>query len=386
MSFELDRSQKQIQDAAWEFARGEFDKDLLLDLARENEFPEEIWKKAGELGFLGLHVDEVWGGGSMGLFETALVAETFCRKDSTCGMALMLSGFSSELILRFGNDEQKRRWLPGIAEGTQRCGGAFLEEGNGYNLTKLECSAFKDGDTWTIHGEKTQVVNAESADFFLVLARTAAGAPPEKAFSLFLVEKAPSLAITPLQKGLGGTMTTMGKVAFKDVTVADDRRIGKEGAGLAMVQSFLDESAILQAAMAIGMAHGAMERSISYADKRKQFGREISLFETVQHKIAQMATKIEAARFITYQAAATFGSKAQKKKAPSLPTMSAQTALRTAEEVTDEAIQIHGGYGYMQEGEIEHFYRDAKFLTIFTSNPGQRNSQIARNMIKGGKS
>ena len=181
-------------------------------------------------------------------------------------------------------------------------------------------------------------------------------------------------------------MTTMGKVAFKDVTVADDRRIGKEGAGLAMVQSFLDESAILQAAMAIGMAHGAMERSISYADKRKQFGREISLFETVQHKIAQMATKIEAARFITYQAAATFGSKAQKKKAPSLPTMSAQTALRTAEEVTDEAIQIHGGYGYMQEGEIEHFYRDAKFLTIFTSNPGQRNSQIARNMIKGGKS
>ena len=180
-------------------------------------------------------------------------------------------------------------------------------------------------------------------------------------------------------------MTPMGRIQFDHIHTPDTQRIGKEGAGLAMVQAFLGEARLLQAAMALGIAQGALDRTVSYAAKREQFSRKIASFETIQHKMAEMATKLEAARQLTYQTAQSFGSKTWKKEGPLLSCMATQTACQVAEEVADEAIQIHGGYGYMQEGEVEHFYRDAKYLKLFYSNPNQRNRQIAASLIKGAK-
>ncbi len=372
---ELEKSRKQIQKAAWEFAKGEFDKNLILELEKKSLFPEPIWKKATELGFVGLHFDEVYSGGGMGVIDHVLATEAFCRKDSSCGMALMQSGFASELILRFGNEEQKKRYLSMIAQGIGKSGGAFFEQGAGYEFSRLETTAKAEKEEWIINGAKTRVVNGMDAAFYLVLCRTVSHADPEKAMAVILVEKeTPGLKIIDSGRKLGDAMTSMADLFFKDVRVPMENLVGKNGKGLGQVTAFLEEVQIQNAGMALGLAQGAHDRALAYAKKRKQFGRKIALFEALRDKIAKMALKIELARGITYKAAQAFdGNKAK----PALAGMAMEYTCQTAEEVADEAIQIHGGYGYMHEAEIEHFYRDAKYLRIHYSNPASRNRDIA---------
>ena len=389
--FELDKSQKQIQKAAWEFAKGEFDKDLILEMEKKNIFPESVWKKATELGFIGLHFDEACSGGGMGVLEHILTAERFCKKDSSCGMALMQSGFASELILRFGSKEQKEKYLSLVAQGRGRSGGAFLEQGFGYDFSKTDTTAKEDRGNWVINGAKTRVVNGMDAAFYLVLCRTVSHAAPEKAMSVILVEKdTPGLKVVDSGRKLGDTMTSMADLFFEDVRVPRANLVGQNGQGLGQVTIFLEEAQILNAGMALGLAQGALDRAIAYAKQREQFGRKIARFEALENKIAKMALKIELARGITYGAAQAFDKKYDKrsdkktngkKATPSMACMAMEYTCQAAEEIADEAIQIHGGYGYMHEAEIEHFYRDAKYLRIHYSNPGSRIKAIAHSVI-----
>ncbi len=378
--FELDKSQKQIQKAAWEFAKGEFDKNLILEMEKKNIFPESLWKKATELGFIGLHFDETFSGGGMGVLEHILAAEAFCKKDSSCGMALMQAGFASEVILRWGSKDQKEKYLSLVARGIGRSGGAFFEQGFGYDCSKTETTAKEDRDNWVINGAKTRVVNGMDATFYLVLCRTVANAASEKAMALVIVEKdTPGLRRIDSGRKLGDTMTSMADLFFEDVRVPKTKLVGKNGKGLGQVTAFLEEVQILNAGMALGLAQGALDRALAYAKQREQFGRKIALFEALENKIAKMALKIELARGITYGAAQAFDKKTGKKKA--MAAMAMEYACQAAEEVADEAIQIHGGYGYMHEAEIEHFYRDAKYLRVHYSNPGSRNKAIACSVI-----
>lgn len=379
MEFELDKSQKQIQKAVWDFTKGEFDKDLILELEKNNVFPEPIWKKAADLGFIGLHYDEKFSGGGMGMLENVLVAEAFCRRDSTCGAALMMAGFGGEIILRFGSTEQKETYLPPLAEGDTLCGGAFLEPEGGYDLSLVQCRARKEGNEWIINGSKKHVVNGRDAGFFLVLCRSDDQAPSEKAMTMLVVKKeAPGLDITPSPRKLGCTMTSATTLTFDNVRVPESQCIGKTGTGLIQVRQFLDENKIVNAGLALGIAQGALDRTVAYAKQREQFDRKIASFEFLQHKIAEMALHIKTSRLITYEAAWAFD---RKKITPSLAAMAMQHACQSAEAVADQGIQIHGGYGYMHEGEIEHFYRDAKYLRTFYSNPGLRNTAIADTVI-----
>lgn len=379
MDFELDRSQKQIQKAVWEFTRGEFDKNLILDMEKESLFPEQIWKQAAELGFLGLHFDEECSGGGMGVLENILVAEAFCRKDSTCGLALMLSGFASEIILRFGTGEQKKTFLGPVAEGNSLSGGAFFEPGMGYDLSTIEASAGQDGDDWVINGTKSHVVNGSNAEFYLVLCRTENHAPPGEAMAVILVEKdCPGVTVEESPAKLGNSMTSTASLFFENVRVPKDHLIGKNGRGLSQVEAFLNENRILAAGMALGIAQGALDRTLAYAKQREQFGRKIALFEILGHKMARMALKVKLARLITYEAAWAFDC---GKITPAMAAMAMQYACQAAEEVADDAVQIHGGYGYMHEGEVEHFYRDAKYLRIHFSSQGSRNGVIADEVI-----
>ncbi len=376
MDFELSKSQKEIQKAAREFAKGEFDKELAMELEKKHEFPTKIWKKAAELGFIGIHFPEKYEGQGLGIVENILVAEEFCRMDSGIGAAVVLASFAAENLLRFGSEEMKKKFLPKVALGEMLCGGCFTEPDHGSDITRLDTTADKNGDEWVINGVKTFITNGCLASFFTVLCQSDQTARPyHRGQSMFLVEAdRPGVNATEIGDKMGIRMMSTAEVTFKDVRIPVTNLIGKEGKGFYQVLEFFDESRVLVAAQALGTAQGAFDRALDYIKKREQFGKKIGQFQVSQHKIADMATKIELARLITYKAAWNFD---QGRIDPKLTSMAKMYAARTAVEVADEAIQLLGGYGYMLEYEVERFYRDAKITEIYEGTKEIQKNTIA---------
>lgn len=380
MDFELNKSQKEIQKAAREFAKGEFDKELALELDNKHEFPRDIWKKAADLGFIGIHFPEKYSGQGLGIMENILVAEELCSKDSTIGSCVVLSSFASECILRFGSEELKSEYLPKVAEGKVLSAGAFTEPDHGSDITFMNTSAVKEGNEWVINGTKTFITNGGIAGFFTVLCQTdPESKPTHKGISMILVD-ADSKGVSTSDVGnkMGIRMMTTSEVVFKDVRVPVSNLIGNEGKGFYQVLEFFDESRILIAAQALGIAQGAFDRAISYVKQREQFGKKIAQFQVTQHKLADMATKIELARLMTYKAAWNYD---QGRIDPKLTSMAKMYAARTAVEVADEAIQLLGGYGYMTEYEVERFYRDAKITEIYEGTKEIQKNTIASALL-----
>jgi alkylation response protein AidB-like acyl-CoA dehydrogenase len=377
MDFELTKSQKEIQKAALEFARGEFDRDLVLELEKKHEFPTRIWQKAASLGFIGLHFPEKYSGQGLGVLENILVAEQLCARDSTMGSAVVLSSFASECILRFGSDEQKKKFLPPVVEGKMLSAGAFTEANHGSDITAMDTTAVKRNDEWVINGAKMFITNGGLAGFYIVLCQTdRQRVPSHRGLSLILVE-ADRQGVSAIDVGekMGIHMMATAEVIYKDVHVPVSNLIGVEGRGFYQVLEFFDESRILIAAQALGIAQGAFDRALNYVKEREQFGSKIASFQVTQHKLADMATKIELARLMTYKAAWNFD---QGRIDPKLTSMAKMIAARTAVEVADEAIQLLGGYGYMAEYEVERFYRDAKITEIY-----EGTKEIQKNTIAG---
>ncbi len=380
MDFGLDKSQKEIQKAAVEFAKGEFESELSLEMEGKNEFPVKIWKKAGELGFIGMHYPEKYLGQDLGMLENALVVEAFCRKDSTIGCAVSLASYGSECLAGYGSDELKEKYLPGIAEAKIKSSVAFVEPGMGRVLSLTETAAVKEGDNYIINGEKTSVINGGDAAFYVVLCRTDADADAAKGLSMILVPAdADGITVTPLGVKLGMKMTMTNDVSFKNVSVPAGNLIGKEGAGLAQAEEFMMISSILIAAQSAGIAQGALDRAIDYAKNREQFKRKLAQFQNTQHKLAEVATAIEQVRLLTYFAAWNFDN--EKKVDPKLAAMAKSAATRAAVQAGAVAIQIYGGYGYMTEYEVESFYRDAKVAEIFEGNQGTQKDLIGQAVI-----
>lgn len=380
MEFNLSKPQKEIQKAAWEFAKGEFDKEMIIDLSKTQELPAGIVEKAAELGFIGIHFPEAVHGGGMGLLEQILVAETFCRKDSTLGSALMFSGYAAECILRYGDPSLKTKFLPLIVNGHLTSTGAFLEPNQGYDLTKISTTARPDGEDWVLNGTKTSVPCGNTAGIFIVLCQTDAGAtPPSAGMSLMMVEAAsPGLSVSAVRQNLGGRMIPFCDLAFDNVRVPGSHLIGKPGSGYSLTQSFFTENRIQIAGLALGTAQGAFDRALAYVKQREQFGKKLAQFQVTRHKLAEMTASIEAARYLTYQTAWSFD---QGKLIPAQAAMAKLTATRTAMAVTDEAVQLLGGYGYMTEYEVEHFFRDAKQAEIFQGTPAALKDIIADGII-----
>jgi alkylation response protein AidB-like acyl-CoA dehydrogenase len=376
MDFELTKSQKDIQKAARDFAKGEFDKELALELDRKHEFPTKIWKKACQLGFVGVHFPEDYSGQSLGVMENIIIADEFCSGDSTIGSAVILSSFASECVLRFGSEELKRKFLPPVAEGEILSAGAFTEPDHGSDITSLDTTALRHGDEWIINGTKTFITNGGLAGFYCVLCQSDINCQPSyRGISLILVEAdREGVTATDVGEKMGIHMMATAEVNFKDVRVPASNLIGDEGKGFYQVLEFFDESRILVAAQAVGTAQGAYDRALAYVKEREQFGKKIAQFQVTQHKLADMATKIELSRLITYKAAWNFD---QGRIDPRLTSMAKMYAARTAVEVADEAIQLLGGYGYMTEYEVERFYRDAKICEIYEGTKEIQKNTIA---------
>jgi alkylation response protein AidB-like acyl-CoA dehydrogenase len=377
MSYQLSKSQKEIQKAARDFAKGEFDKELAYELDKNQEFPEKIWQKAAELGFIGMHFPEKYSGGEMDWLDNALLAEEFCRKDSSIGCAIMLSAAASECILHFGSDELKEKFLPQVAEGQMLSGAAFTEPNADPAFNNLNTVAVKEGDKWVINGEKSFVLNGSMAGFYCVLCQTQQNG--QETASVFLVEAdQPGISVVDSGEKLGLRMTKTSGLKFENVSVPSSQLIGKEGNGFKQAQATMDEGRLLIASLALGTAQGAFDRALDYTKQREQFGKKIVQFQVTQHKLAEMATKIEQARFFVYGAAqAVVRGKVDTRYA----CMAKMVATRTAVEVASEAIQLLGGYGYMTEYEIERFYRDAKSMELLGGGPGHLKDLIAKSVI-----
>jgi alkylation response protein AidB-like acyl-CoA dehydrogenase len=377
MDFELTKSQKEIQKAAREFARGEFDKELALEMDKKHQFPTKIWKKACDLGFVGIHFPEEYSGQDLGVLENIIIVDEFCARDSSIGSAVILSAFASECVLRFGSEELKQKFLPAVAEGQIISAGAFTEPSRGSDITSLDTTAVRDGNEWVISGTKTFITNGGLAGFYSVMCQTDSGCQPSyRGISLILVEAdRDGVTVTDVGEKLGIHMQATAELNFKNVRVPASNLIGEEGKGFYQVLEYFDESRILVAAQALGTAQGAYNRALAYVKEREQFGRKIAQFQVTRHKLADMATKIELARLITYKAAWNFD---QGRVDPKLTAMAKMYAARTAVEVADEAIQLLGGYGYMTEYEVERFYRDAKITELY-----EGTRQVQKNTIAG---
>ncbi len=380
MDFELTAEQKDILKAAREFIQGECDKEKILEMEQTHTFPREIWKKAAKLGFIGIHFPEEYGGQGYGIFENILIVEEFCRQDSGVGVALSLADFSSEVVLRFGSPEQKKKYLIPVAKGEFISAGAYTEPDHGSDITLMATTATRQGDSFVINGTKTFITNGCLADFFIVLCQTDPGAKPSyRGQCTIIVEKgAKGLEATEIMPKMGIRMTSTAEISLSDVRVPVSYLLGEESKGFYQVLEFFDESRIEIAAQALGIAQGAFDRALDYAKQRQQFGKKLVEFQITQHKLADMATKIETARLLTYKAAWNYD---QKRIDPKLTSMAKMFAGRTAVEVADEAIQIFGGYGYITEYEVERFYRDAKITEIYEGTKEIQKNTIASALI-----
>ncbi|CAN2042357.1 Acyl-CoA dehydrogenase [Candidatus Magnetomoraceae bacterium gMMP-15] len=381
MDFKLNKEQQGIQKAVKDFVKGEFKKDVILELEEKHEYPVDIWKKACDLGLIGIHFPEEYSGQGLGGFENILVAEELCRGDSTVGACLILAGFASELLLHFGSEEQKAKWLPKVAEGEVLSCGAFTEPDHGSDITSMTTTAVKEGDEWVINGSKIFITNGGPlAGFYCVLCQTDTEVKPAyKGMTLLLVEADnPGVSTSSVGVKMGIRMMDTAEVVFKNARVPDANIIGKENKGFYQVLEFFDESRILIAAQGLGTAQGAFDRAMAYVKSREQFGKKIAKFQVTQHKLADMATKIELARLITYKAAWNFD---QGKIDPKLTSMAKMVAGRAAVEVCDEAIQLLGGYGYMLEYEVERFARDAKITELYEGTKEIQKNTIASYLI-----
>jgi len=378
VDFDLTKPQKQIQKAAREFAKGEFKKEVVEELLRKHEYPSEIAAKAGELGFIGIHFPEQYGGQDYGTLENAIVTEEFCRRDSTLGSALMLCDFASETVLHFGSDEQKAQYLPPIAEGREFFGGAITEPDHGSDIRSMATTAVREGDEWVINGVKTFISNTGVAHNYMVLCQTDVEAA-HRGQSMFLVPAdAPGLEIADIGEKMGIRLSPTGELSLRGVRVPSANLLGEEGRGFYQVLQFFDESRMEVAAQALGIAQGAFDRALAYTKKREQFGQKIAKLQVNQHKLADMAIKIELARLITYKACWNFD---EGRLDPMVSSMAKVYAARSAVEVADEAIQLLGGWGYMADFEVERYYRDATITEIYEGTREIQKNTIASALI-----
>jgi alkylation response protein AidB-like acyl-CoA dehydrogenase len=380
MDFRLSNEQKDIQKAAWEFADGEFDRDLAIELDLKHEYPHEIMKKAAELGFIGIHWPEELGGQDYGVLEKVLVTEQFCRRDSGIGICYEIFAFSTEVLIAHGSEEMKKLWVPKVAAGEAMSAGGYTEPNHGSDITSLDTTARHEGDEWVINGTKTFISNGTLCDFIVLLCMTDPDCdPPYRGMSMILVEAdRPGLVAEDVGAKMGVRMSSTAEISLTDVRVPASNLIGEEGRGLHQVIEFFSESRVCVAAQALGIAQGSFDRAVDWVKKREQGGTKLADFQVTRHKIADMASKVELARLMVYKAAWSLD---EGKRDYAMGSMAKNVASRCAIEVADEAIQLMGGYGYLIDNEVERFYRDARIMEIWEGTKEIQKNNIARAVL-----
>ena len=377
--FDLTAEQKDVQQAAREFAQGEFPKHARGADERE-ECPRELYETAAELGFFGIFFPEEYGGAGLGYLEFCLVVEEFWRADPGLGQSLGSTVFGSDLILLYGTEEQKQRYLPPLTTGEAIMGAAITEPDAGSDISAARTTAVRDGDEWVISGTKMFITNGTLADFLIVYCLTDPDAPDRHArHSCIMVETdRPGYKAAKLKGKMGIRASDTAEVVLDEVRVPASNLIGKQGRGFAQFMEFFNRTRLHVAAQGIGVAQGALDKAVRHVRSREQFGRPLAAFQGVQFKIAEMATRVEAARSLLYRAAALVDAGTVDHR---LIAMAKWLAGETGVRVTDEALQLHGGYGYLAENDVERFYRDAKIVEIYEGTKEVEKQIVARTLL-----
>lgn len=373
MDFSLTREQKDIKRAAAKFARGEFQPELAQECECNHRFPRELYKKAGELGFIGIDYPLEVGGGNLGVMENVLIVEEFCKADSGIGMALHLAFLPAKIVRIFGTSQQHQKFLGPLAKGDWVSAVSFTEPDHGSDLTRMATTLEEKEDGFVLNGTKVFTTNGAYADFFIVLAQEDKDAPPGKGMTTILVERDPSswiggeMKINEIPNKMGLKMTSSSELVFHDLKVPKENILGERGRGLLNVLDFLDESRVEIGAQALGNCEGAFLKALNHARGRVQFNKPIINFQGIGHKLARMWSQIQSIKLVTYYAAWLCDQKSKKmsKTVPLFTSLVKHHVPETAKMVIDEAITVFGGYGYFLDQDVERRYRDNRIVEIY---------------------
>jgi alkylation response protein AidB-like acyl-CoA dehydrogenase len=379
VDFELTDEQKDIVKAAREFAEGEF-QDLAQECDRNEEFPRDLWMKACDLGFVGVFIKEAYGGAGLGFLEHCLINEEFWRVDPGIGASILSTTFGSEMIQLFGTEGQKKKWLTPLIQGEAITGAAITEPDAGSDVSSVNTTAILDGNDYVINGNKMFITNGTIANFLQILCVTEPEASSRhRRFSVITTETdREGFEANKLKNKLGIRASDTAEISLSDVRVPRGNLIGEPGRGFHQFMVFFDHTRLHICAQAVGLAQGAMEQAINHVQQRHQFGKPLASFQATQFKIAEMATRIEAGRTL-YQKAAWLVDIGQIE--PHLISMAKWFSGETAVRVADEALQLHGGYGFIGDYDIERFYRDSKIVEIYEGTKEIEKMIIARKLL-----
>ena len=373
MNFNFTEDHKMITQMVKDFA----EKEIRPNVGKWDEeqyFPKDLFKKAGELGLMGVLVPEEFGGAGLGYFEYIAVIAEISKVCGSIGLSVAAhNSLCTNHILKFGNEEQKKKWLPKLASGEWIGAWGLTEPNTGSDAMRMKCTAVEDGDYWVINGAKNFITHGKTGDIIVVIARTGE-LLDSHGMTAFAVERG-TLGFSGGKKEdkLGMRASETAEVIFDNCRVHKSNILGKIGEGFIQSMKILDGGRISIGALSIGMAEGAMNASIAYAKEREQFGKPISKFQGVSFKLADMATELEASKLLLYKAADVLmnGGDANKYSA-----MAKYKSSEVAVAIANEAVQVFGGYGYIKEYPVEKFYRDSKLATI-----GEGTSEIQKLVI-----
>jgi len=379
MSFDYSETQQLVAASAKEFAE-QYIRPYVMEWDEAQTFPIEVFKKAGEMGFMGVLVPVELGGSGLGYHEYVAIIEEISKVDPSIGLSVAAhNSLCTNHILSFGNEVQKKKWIPKLATAEWIGAWGLTEHNTGSDAAGMSTTAVKEGDSWVLNGAKNFITHGKSGDIAVVVVRTGEKGDSH-GMTAFVVEKGtPGFSSGKKENKLGMRASETAELVFDNCKIPDSNRLGGVGEGFVQSMKILDGGRISIGALSLGISKGAYEAALKYSKERVQFGKPISQFQGISFKLAEMATEIEASELLLHKAAFL---KNEGRNVTKLGAMAKMYASEVCVKVANEAVQIHGGYGFTKDFPVEKFYRDSKLCTIGEGTTEIQKVVIARKILK----
>ncbi|MBK0370469.1 acyl-CoA dehydrogenase family protein [Flavobacterium agrisoli] len=379
MNFDYNETQSMIAQSIRDFAALHIQPNV-MEWDENQVFPVDLFKSLGEMGFMGVLVPEAYGGAGLGYHEYITIIEEISKVDPSIGLSVAAhNSLCTNHILTFGSDEQKKKWLPKLASGEHIGAWGLTEHNTGSDAGGMNTTAKKEGDYWVVNGAKNFITHAISGDIAVVIVRTGEKGD-SKGMTAFVFEKGMlGFSSGKKENKLGMRASETAELIFDNCKIPDANRLGEVGQGFIQAMKVLDGGRISIGALSLGIAKGAYEAALKYSKERHQFGKPISEFQGISFKLADMATEIEASELLLHKAAFL---KQKHQPVTKIGAMAKMYASEACVKIANEAVQIHGGYGYTKDFPVEKFYRDSKLCTIGEGTTEIQKVVISRNLLK----
>ena len=379
MDFNLGLNNKLVAESVRDFAN-QYIKPNVMDWDESQFFPKELFKKAGEFGFMGILVPESLGGSGLGYQEYVTIIEEISKVDPSIGLSVAAhNSLCTNHILLFGNDNQKNKWIPKLASGQHLGAWGLTENNSGSDASGMSSTAVKKGDEWVLNGTKNFITHGISGDIAVAVFRTGEKGQKRNATAFVIERGTEGFKAGKKENKLGMRSSETAEMIFDNCIVSDKNRLGEVGEGFVQSMKILDGGRISIAALSLGISKGAFNASLKYSKERVQFGKPISSFQGISFKLAEMATEIEASELLIRKAS---HEKNMNRPMTKLSAMCKMYASEVCVKISNEAVQIHGGYGFIKDFPVEKFLRDSKLCTIGEGTTEIQKLVISRNILK----